>query len=240
MHFIACRRTALIGLLALGVGIGSAVAVAPAGAATSPPAVADTTITLATSNANVKYGSAGKITATVKVVAPGQGVVTGTVDFSVDGGYFWTSTVDTNGKATLAMADLLPSLYPGTYAITATYSGDANFNGSTTATALSQTVVGIATEPTTTLTLNARGVPVFTPRSFTLSSASPVGCNVTIVNNTPTAQVLVYGTPGAWKRLPNGGIAAGGARGIGVGMANYTGYFSTMANTNNYVAIHCR
>ena len=72
-----------------------------------------------------------------------------------------------------------------------------------------------------------------------MSSWNPVGCNVTIVNNTPYALALAYGTPGSWKRLPFGGIAAGASKGVGVGMANYTGYFTTTANLNNYVAIHC-
>jgi len=90
------------------------------------------------------------------------------------------------------------------------------------------------------LTLDANGLPVFNPRSFTLSSVNPIGCNVTILNNTPNVQALAYGTPGAWKRLPGGGIAAGGAKGVGVGIGNYTGYFTTVANTKNYVAIHCR
>jgi hypothetical protein len=39
---------------------------------------------------------------------------------------------------------------------------------------------------------------------------NPVGCNVTIVNNTSGTVALAYGTPGSWKVLPNGAIAPGG------------------------------
>ena len=201
--------------------------------------VASTTITLTSSNPNAHYGDAGRIAAVVKAIAPGAGIPTGSVDFSVDGGYFWTAALDAQGTATLALTDLYPSYSAGTYQITATYSGDANYNPSTTAGPLAQTLIGISTEPITTITLNANGLPVFTPRSFTMSSWNPVGCNVTIVNNTPYALALAYGTPGSWKRLPFGGIAAGASKGVGVGMANYTGYFTTTANLNNYVAIHC-
>jgi len=200
---------------------------------------ADTTVVVATSRPTASYGNTGNITATVKVVAPGTGIATGTVDFSVDGGYFITEPVDAKGKAVLPLADLYPSLYPGTYSITASYSGDADYNPSSSAIAVSQTIVGLSAVPVTTLALNAAGLPVFSPRTFTLSSVSPIGCNVTIVNNTPTTQFLAYGTPGAWKRLPSGAIPPGASRGIGVGIGNYTGYFTTVANTANYVAIRC-
>ncbi len=202
-------------------------------------AVASTTITLTSSNPNAHYGDAGKITAAVKAVAPGAGVPTGTVDFSVDGGYYWTADLDALGKASLALTDLYPSFYPGTHLVTANYSGDVNDDPSITAVPLAQTLIGISTTPVTTITLNAGGLPVFTPRSFTLSSWNPIGCNVTIFNNTPNPLALAYGTPGNWKRLPFGGIAPGASRGVGVGLAHFTGYFTTTANLKNYVAIHC-
>jgi hypothetical protein len=200
--------------------------------------VASTTTTLVTSKATANYGDAGSLTATVKPVAPAAGVPTGSVDFSVDGGWYLTVPVDANGRAKLLFADLFPSYLPGTYQITASYTGDANNDPSTSA-AVAQTLVGISAPPVTTLTLNANGLPVFNPRSFTMQSTNPVGCNVTITNSTPNTVALAYGTPGNWKRLPFGGIAPGASKGIGVGIAPYTGYFTTTANTANYVAIHC-
>lgn len=95
-----------------------------------------------------------------------------------------------------------------------------------------------ATPPTTTVTVNANGALVFKPSSFTLKYASANGCNVSIKNATTQAIALTYGTPGAWKRLPFGGIAAGATGGVGVGVSGYTGYFSAMGAAN-YVTIHC-
>ena len=51
-----------------------------------------------------------------------------------------------NGQATFSAA----ALAPGPHSITATYAGDADFNGSTTAAALSQTVKQAATATTVT------------------------------------------------------------------------------------------
>ena len=200
---------------------------------------ADTTVTLTTSNPSVRYGDAGRITAIVRPVAPATGIATGGVDFAVDGAYFETVWVDATGRAILPFADLYASLNPGTHSITASYGGDANNNPST-GPAVTQTLVGSTTTPTTRITLDAKGRPVFSPRSFTLTLVSPVGCNVSVVNDTPTDLVLVYGFPGAWKRLPFGVLPAGASRSLGVSIDNYTGYFATLANTANYVAIHCR
>jgi hypothetical protein len=200
---------------------------------------AATTTTVTSTRPSAPYGASGNVVAAVKAVAPGAGIATGSVDFFVDGSWYWTAPLDGTGKARLALGDMYSSFMPGTYVVTAAYAGDGNYAPSTTATGVAQTFVGISESPITTLTLNTKGKPVFTPRSFTLSSVNPLGCDVTIVNNTPYAQVLAYGTPGAWKRLPNGVIPAGAARGVGVGISGYTGYFTTTANTANYVAIHC-
>jgi len=106
-------------------------------------ATGDTSIVVQSTRPTANYGDPGKIVATVKSAAKQGGIPTGSVDFTVDGSYYWTAQLDATGKAT-------------------------------------------------------------------------------------------------WKRLPGGGIPVGGVKGIGVGMAQYTGYFATMANTANYVAIHCR
>lgn len=201
---------------------------------------ANTTTTIASSRPTANYGDAGSITATVKAVAPATGVPTGTVDFHVDGGWYWNAPLNAKGRATMALTDLYPAFNPGTYTITAVYSGDTGFNPSTTATGISQTLVGTTTPPVSTVTLNTAGKPTFAPSSFTLSSYSPVGCNVTITNSTPSTLVLLYGMPGAWKRLPFGGnIALGASGGIGVGLPSYTGYFTAMG-ASNYVTLRCR
>jgi hypothetical protein len=215
---------------------GGAAVVSPPSTQTVTPA--DTTITIASSRATANYGDNGNVTATLKPVAPGTGIPTGSVDFLIDGGWFWNAPLDAHGKAVLPLSAIYPAYYPGTYSITATYAGDGNYNPSATTAAVAQTLVGISSPPVSTVTLDAKGRPLFAPSSFRLSSANPVGCNVTITNNTPGAIALTYGTPGSWKRLPGGVIASGASGGVGVGLSNFTGYFSAMGAAN-YVAVHC-
>lgn len=89
-----------------------------------------------------------------------------------------------------------------------------------------------------TLAADSTGKLAFTPSSFRMSPLNPVGCNVTITKTTSSAFVLLYGTPGMWKRLPGGGLGAGASKGVGVSLSHFTGYF-TVLGARNYVAIHC-
>jgi len=213
---------------------------APAARAVAVPSVVDTTTTVRSSKPVAAYGNHGTITATVKSAVRGAATPSDSVDFLIDGQWFWTSDLNATGKAVLPLADVYPSYGPGTYSVTATYAGDAGHNGSSTATPASQTLVGISQEPVSTLSAGAGGKPVFAPSSFRMSSANPVGCNVTIANNTSSQAVLLYGTPGSWKRLPGSGgvIPAGESRGVGVGLSDFTGYF-TVLGAKNHVTIHC-
>jgi hypothetical protein len=199
---------------------------------------ADTTIKLVSSRPTAEYGKSGSITASVEPLAPATSTPTGSVDFLIESGWFWTEALETRGKAVLPLSAIYPSFYPGTIQVTAAYSGDENYSPSTSAAPLSQTLVGLTEAPVSTMTLNEKGTPVFSPSSFKLSSAGPVGCNVTITNNTPNGYALLYGTPGSWKRLPGGGIAAGASRGVGVGLEHFTGYF-TVIGAKNYIRIKC-
>jgi hypothetical protein len=63
------------------------------------------------------------VTITASVAPPGA---TGTITFFVDGVAQTPVTLDSNGKATLTTN----KLKIGPHKISATYSGDANFNGS--------------------------------------------------------------------------------------------------------------
>lgn len=197
-----------------------------------------TSVALASSRPVAKYGDAGKITATVRPIG-GRGIPTGSVDFNIDGGWYWNSPLDARGKATLPLTQIYPAFDPGPHSITADYLGDAGFGPSSSG-ALTQTLVGISEPPVSTVTTVADGRPVFAPRSFRLSSFNPVGCNVTIKNDTSSSIALVYGTPGNWKRLPGRGgiIAPGASGGVGVSLDHFTGYFSAVG-AKNYVAIHC-
>ncbi len=83
------------------------------------------TSTVVTSSANpAQSGEAVSFTATVSPVAPGAGVPTGTVRFTVNGANLGAPATLVNGVAT---STSFASLSPGTYAIKAIYNGDGNF-----------------------------------------------------------------------------------------------------------------
>ena len=102
-------------------------------------------------------GSAGYLdvvilTAQVDAVAPGTGTRTGTVEFFEGATSLGTGTVVTSGSATVPIT----TLSVGTHNITAVYTGDSHFEGSTTAASY-------------TLTIN----PVATTLSLAVSNATP-------------------------------------------------------------------
>ena len=216
-------------------GGGAPVVSAPVTQTVNP---ADTTTTITTTRPVGDYFLAGNIIATVRPITPGAGIPTGSVDFSVNGGWFWNAPLDARGRATLPLSAIYPAFAPGTYSITASYTGDANNNNSTTVTPVSETLIGITEAPVSTLAVDSTGKLAFTPNAFRLSSLNPVGCNVTITNTTSLSVRLAYGTPGMWKMLPGGAIGPGASRGVGVSMSNFTGYF-TVPGAKNYIAIHC-
>ncbi len=103
---------------------------------------AATTTTLSSFPNPSTSGQTVVLTAQVTATPPGAGTPTGTVTFRDGATVLGTGTLDGSGKAMLSV----PGLSVGTHSLTATYSGDANFNGSSGS--LSQTVNG----RTTTLT----------------------------------------------------------------------------------------
>ena len=88
---------------------------------------ADTATTLTSSANPSKIGQSVTFTATVNVVAPGSGAPTGSVTFTDGATILATSTLNASGQATLTTA----ALAAGSHNITATFSGDGSFNGST-------------------------------------------------------------------------------------------------------------
>jgi hypothetical protein len=97
---------------------------------------ANGTVSLASSANPSVVGASVTFTATI---VPSS--ATGTVQFYADGGTLGSATAVSGGKATVSTAALIE----GTHVITATYSGDSNVNGSTSA-QLIQTV-GAAANP---------------------------------------------------------------------------------------------
>ena len=95
----------------------------------------DSTTTKVTSSANPSvYGQSVMLTATVKAASPGSGTPTGTVTF-YDGTTNLGSGTLSGGTATLPTTFFVV----GSHSITALYSGDPDFTGSTSST-LTQTV----------------------------------------------------------------------------------------------------
>lgn len=87
------------------------------------------TSTLVTSSANpAESGQPVAFTARVTPVAPGAGEPAGTVTFTVNGAPLGGAVTLSNGEAT---SSTFATLSPGTYTIAATYSGNAQFIGST-------------------------------------------------------------------------------------------------------------
>jgi uncharacterized delta-60 repeat protein len=115
-------------------------------------AKASTTVNVASTSTNAPYGQA-VITATINPVAPGAGTPTGTATFSILNTATNTTTTEqdtlSGGKATLQQF-----LNVGSYTITATYSGDANFQSKATSNTVSQTVTVAATTTTVTSSAN--------------------------------------------------------------------------------------
>jgi hypothetical protein len=97
----------------------------------------DATTTMVGASANPSaYGQALTFTATVAANAPGAGTPTGTVQFLIDGVDFGPAVTLSGGRATCGP---ISTLSVGNHSITAVYSGDTNFQDSTS-NALSQTV----------------------------------------------------------------------------------------------------
>jgi hypothetical protein len=87
---------------------------------------ADTTTGLATSPVPSHGGASLTITATVATVAPGAGIPTGVVTFTIDGATAGAPALSATDVVTLTTALLAPA----THSLNVTYSGDTNFNAS--------------------------------------------------------------------------------------------------------------
>jgi hypothetical protein len=92
------------------------------------------TVSKASTTTSVTVGS-GRLTATVLPVAPGSGARTGTVSFLVDGVSAGSATVGAGGVATVTASTA------GKHQVSAAYTGDADYLGSSGTRAVGPTVV---------------------------------------------------------------------------------------------------
>ena len=170
----------------------------------------DATKTTVASSANPSvFGQAVHFTATVKAVAPGSGVPTGTVTF-VDGSTFLgTATLGSGGKATFTTR----ALPVGSHTITVSYGGDSNFITSTS-TALTQAVNQDATKTTVASSANpsVSGQPITftaTVKAVAPGSGVPTG-TVTFFDGSTSlgnAAALRHGSRHDLDREPCGRVA---------------------------------
>jgi hypothetical protein len=154
------------------------------------PAV--TTVALGSSVNPAVTGQSVTFTATVATVAPGAGTPTGTVTFKDGSVVLGTVAVGAGGKATLTTSFATA----GGHAITATYSGDAAFVGSSQA--LTEQV-NVPTHKATTTSLLASANPARVGQAVTFTATvrdpsgtgTPTGTVTFFVGNTVVARVTL-------------------------------------------------
>jgi hypothetical protein len=140
-----------------------------------------TTNTLTSSSASVAFGSTETFTATLASAMAGRPVPTGSVSF-YDGTTLLASSALSSGAASYSLA----TLAVGTHSITAVYSGDANFNPSTSA----ATAVAVsALTPAFTLTA--------TPTSITVSQGQNGVATLTLAANATFSGSVALACSGA-------------------------------------------
>jgi hypothetical protein len=154
-------------------------------------AKASTTTGLTSSQNPSTVGQPVTLTATVAAVAPGSGTPTGTVQFFDGPNALGAPAALSNGQASLTTS----TLGGGTRTLTAVYSGDNNFNASTSP-ALSQTVTcdRIYTGSYASLTLGP-GTSCISNATIGSALTIPSGAKVSIVNSTINGTLSTSGTP---------------------------------------------
>jgi hypothetical protein len=123
--------------------------------------MAPTTTALTSSPSPSVFGQSVTFTAAVSVVAPGAGTPTGTVTFNDGSTALATVMLTSSGTATFSTS----SLAVNSHSITAVYSGDSNFTGSTSA-ALTQAV----NKASTTTALSCSPNPSIVNQSVTFTA----------------------------------------------------------------------
>jgi hypothetical protein len=193
-------------------------------------ASSSTTTFVATPNP-ATVGQSVTLTATVAAGSGATGTPTGTVTFNNGTTALGTATLSA-GTATFSTA----SLPAGTYSITAVYSGDSAFAGSTSA-AVTLTVNAAPTLTTTTLSASATTATAGTSLSFTAAVASSSG------SGTPTGSVTFYdGTTSLGVVTLTSGSAVLSTSSLAVGThsitATYGGDASFSGSTSAAVSIN--
>jgi hypothetical protein len=115
------------------------------------------------------FGQAVTYIATVSAAAPGSGIPSGSVTFVIDGQSQAPVQLNASGQASLTLS----SLSVGSHSISATYSGDASFLGSQTATPLTETENPDATTTVLSAAANPSVYGQAVTYTATVSAAAP-------------------------------------------------------------------
>jgi len=199
--------------------------------------------TLVTSSDNpAASGEPITFTATITPVAPGAGVPSGTVVFTVNGAPLGSPATVVNGVAT---STTFASLSPGKYTISATYSGDGNFVGSSAV--LDEGTGQNVSKANTTTSVTTSGTPAnyastvtFTAtvaRSSLIGSGKPSGL-VQFFDGTQllgSAQLAPVGTTSSKATFAYSSLATGSHTITAqyVGNYNFNGSSATVAQSIN-------
>ena len=174
-------------------------------------------LALSTSSASINFGAAETLTATLTTSMTGRPAATGTVSF-YDGTMLLGTATLSSGKATFPVTTLVA----GTHKVNATYSGDSNFNPSTsntstiTVAALSPVFTLSGTPTTVSVTGGAQGVVTLNlAANASFSGAVTLTCSgmpangtcainpgsVTLAAGGSSTATLVIGTTGTHAEL---------------------------------------
>jgi hypothetical protein len=199
---------------------------------------ANSTITLSAASTTVVVGEANTLTESLAVVPPGTPVVAFTGTITIYDTFQGSTTVV--GVFTLGQPGTFPALTGvGTHVLTAVYSGDSNFNGSTSAT------ISVVIQPADTMiTLSAASTTVVSGQANSLTeslAAVPPGAAVvpftgtitiddTFQGSTTVLGVFTVGQPGSFPALT--GVGAHVLTAVYSGDGHYNGSTSAPITVN--------
>lgn len=177
-----------------------------------------TTVALSASPSTAAYGTPITLTAQISS-SSGSTVSSGTVTFANGSTTLGSSTVSSTGTASLVLSNLVP----GTYSLTATYSGSST-DGSATSAPLSITVTMLATS--TSLSVSATSAMYGTSISATATVTDATGAPVFSGNVTFADGTTVLGN----AALNSQGTATLSLGALSVGQHSITATFSGNAD----------
>ncbi|HEX5234993.1 MAG TPA: Ig-like domain repeat protein [Silvibacterium sp.] len=147
---------------------------------------ADTSTSVISSLNPSTFGQSVTFTASVSVVAPAAGNPTGTVQFEDNNSLIGAPTSLSGGSANLTISNL----QAGPHSISALYSGDANFNGSSVTSPLPQTV-----SKATPIFSNLTASQTIAFGTKTISVSGHLAAPTATPPDADTATILINSTP---------------------------------------------